>query len=208
MKRTFSDPYCYPETTILRNHFGITDRALLDAAELRIVGLRNDQLFNTPPGSPHNLKNLLSIHKTLFGELYPFAGKLREHTGRMTKTRPNGYVVVYCDSAFVPPQIELVFNRLASENFLNGLTQQTFVERAAYFYGELDAIHPFREGTRRTLRLFFYGLAQSAGFHLDWRILGATETARNTLYAARDRAVMHGDSSHLASLFHALLSPR
>ena len=155
----------------------------------------------------NDLKPLLSIHKILFGKLYPFAGKFRIHTGRMTKTRASGYAVVYGDSAFIPAQIDLVFTALAAEKYLAGLNQQDFAQRAAYFYGEFDAIHPFREGNSRTLRLFFSGIAKSAGFQLDWRIV-AGEDLRQRLHAARDRAVMHGDSAPLTALFSSILSPQ
>ena len=126
----------------------------------------------------------------------------------MTKIRLSGYAVVYGDSAFVPEQIALVFRRLAAETYLLDLSPQTFAERAAHFYGELDAVHPFREGNSRTLRLFFSGLAYSAGYQLDWRILAAEERLRDQLYAARDQAVMHGDSGPLATIFTVILSPR
>jgi len=207
VKQAFSDPYCYPGTSVLRNLLQITDRESLELAEMRIVGLRSDQLFAQRPGPPHDLANLLAIHSTLFGKLYPFAGHLRVHTGRMTKIRASGYAVVYGDSAFISEQINLVFRRLAEENYLINLSPQSFTERAAHFYGELDAVHPFREGNSRTLRLFFSGLAYTAGYQLDWRILAAEERLREQLYAARDRAVMHGDSGPLAMLFTSILSP-
>jgi len=207
VKHAFVDPYCYPGTTVLKNLADIRDRALLDETEAMVTAA-GAKLAEAHFATPHDLKNLLAIHRTLFGKLYPFAGKLREHTGRMTKTRTSGYAVVYCDSAFVPEQIALVFRRLAAENELKGLESRAFVERAAHFYGELDAVHPFREGNSRTLRLFFSGLARTAGFRLDWRILAASEDLHAELYAARDRAVMHGDSGHLGGLFHSILSPR
>ena len=207
MKHTFVDPYCYPGTNVLKNLADIRDRNLLEVTEAALVSSQT-LLVESIVGAPHDLTKLLSIHRTLFGKLYPFAGKLRVHTGRMTKVRANDYAVVYGDSAFIPEQIGLVFRRLATENYLIGLSPQSFAERAAHFYGELDAVHPFREGNSRTLRLFFAGLAHSAGYQLDWRILAAEGRFREQLYAARDRAVMHGDSGPLATIFTSILSPR
>lgn len=109
MRHAFVDPYCYPGTSVLRNHLNITERDELDNAELLLVGLSSNKLFANLPGTPHDLKNLLAIHQALFGKLYPFAGKLREHTGRLTKTRASGYAVVYCDSAFVPSRLRWSF---------------------------------------------------------------------------------------------------
>jgi fido (protein-threonine AMPylation protein) len=92
------DAYCYPGSTVLRNHFNLTDGDELAVAEGLIVGLRSDQLFAQLPSAPHNLECLLGIHRALFEKLYPFAGHLRTHTGRMTKVRANGNVVAYGDS--------------------------------------------------------------------------------------------------------------
>jgi cell filamentation protein len=43
-----------------------------------------------------------------------------------------------------------------------------FVERLAYYYGEINARHPFREGNGRTQRAFTRQLAASAGWSVDW----------------------------------------
>ncbi len=165
-----------------------------------------DRIYNNPP-SCTDLPYLNSIHRTLFGKVYPWAGETRRDLGRMTKTRESGSVVLYGDSAFVDSELARIFALLAAEDYLKGLAIDRFAVRAAWFYGELDAIHPFREGNSRTLRLFFHGLAHNAGYLADWRILAAPASARETLYAARDRAVMHGDSAPLAALFSTILSP-
>jgi cell filamentation protein len=99
--------------------------------------------------------------------------------------------------------------QLKSEDYLQHLTLEAFAARAAHFYGELDAVHPFREGNSRTLRLFFYGLAHKAGYLLDWAVLGTAEdveSVRQRLYRARDLAVMRADSSALTEIFVSILS--
>jgi cell filamentation protein len=207
MKQSQGDPYCYSGTNVLKNLLNLRDPHQLEMTESALTASQSlvVELSSKPP---HDLAQLLHIHRTLFGKLYPFAGKLRQHTGTMAKVRASGYTVSYGDSAFVPEQIAFIFRRLAAEDYLIGLEQDAFAARAAHFYGELDAVHPFREGNSRTLRLFFSGLAHTAGYLLDWRILAARETGRNDLYAARDRAVMRADSVPLAALFATILFPR
>lgn len=206
MKQTYVDPYCYPGTNVLRNLLNIRDHAELDKVE-SVVTFSQALAVRIAKTTPScDLAGLLYVHEMLFQTLFPFAGKLREHTGRMTKTRPNGSAVVYCDSAFVPEQIGVVFQKLAAEGYLKGLGKAEFASRAAYFYGELDAVHPFREGNSRTLRLFFAGVAEAAGFRFEWDVIAGDPAGRERLYAARDRAVMHGDSGPLASLFDAILT--
>ena len=61
----------------------------------------------------------------------------------MTKQREAGHIVTYGDSAYVELGLADTFEKLKRENFLRGLEPEDFALRAAYFYGELDAIHPF-----------------------------------------------------------------
>ncbi len=206
MNRKPTDPYCFPGANILRNIPGILDAKELQRVESNLAALRGQTVEDNPPLRT-DLPYLKSIHRTLFGDVYPWAGETRRDLGRMVKTRENGSVVVYGDSAFVDNELARMFSLLAAEDYLKGLPIDRFAVRAAFFYGELDAIHAFREGNSRTLRLFFHGVAHNAGYMADWRILAAPESARDTLYRARDLAVMKGDSSQLASLFSTVLSP-
>jgi cell filamentation protein len=200
------DPYCIPGTKVLRNLPGISDPEELEIAESLAASLAGVALYNSVPLRT-DLKYLKSIHRTLFGKIYSWAGETRLDLGRMTKVREDGSAVVYGDSTFVASQLDLLFTQLQSERYLNGLAPEAFAARAAHFYGELDAIHPFREGNSRTLRLFFYGVAQRAGYRLSWDAHSGTPDARRSLYRARDLAVMRADSSALAAIFSAILSP-
>jgi cell filamentation protein len=202
----FADPYCFPGTQVLRNLAGIRNRDELEKVESVMAALAGEPLYRQPPHLT-DLAYLKAIHHTLFGQLYPWAGETRRNLGPMTKTRANGSVVLYGDSSFVDAELNRILALLAAELYLHGLTLQRFATRAGYFYGELDAIHPFREGNSRTLRVFFHSIAFNAGFRLDWGSLAATEEGRDTLYVARDRAVMHGDSSLLTTIFAGILSP-
>lgn len=51
--------------------------------------------------------------------------------------------------------------------YLCRLDKQAFIQRLAYFSGELNALHPFREGNGRTLRIF-QQLAAHAGYELSY----------------------------------------
>lgn len=64
-----------------------------------------------------------------------------------------------------------VLTRLERDRWLIGRQRQHFVEALAYYYGEINARHPFREGNGRTLRAFLRQLAASAGWRLDWSAL-------------------------------------
>ena len=46
-----------------------------------------------------------------------------------------------------------------------------FSERAAHYLGELNALHPFREGNGRAQRQFVSHLAHAAGYYIAWENL-------------------------------------
>jgi cell filamentation protein len=125
----------------------------------------------------------------------------------MKKERWPGHSVVYADSAFIQPAIEKLFTTLSTEKFLRDLVPHQFSLRAAFFYGEIDAIHPFREGNSRTLRQFFVDLAQAAEYKIDWTSASSTEDDRKQIFLARDLAVMRGDSSLLTQIIEHNLRP-
>jgi cell filamentation protein len=108
----------------------------------------------------------------------------------------------------VPAALDEAFTRLKGENGLSGLEAAAFANRLAYYYGELDAIHAFREGNSRTLRAFTSDLAQAAGHRLDWAVAAQSADAQKRLYHARDIAVMRGDVSELATIIAACLRKR
>jgi cell filamentation protein len=201
------DPYCYPGTEVLRNVKDIHDAAELAAFEAAKVAVHLARLQVEPLTGPFNLNRLRLTHRRIFEGVYAWAGELRQNTGMMKKERWPGHAVVYADSAFIQPAIEKLFTTLSSEKFLRDLPPHQFSFRAAFFYGEIDAIHPFREGNSRTLRQFFVDLSQAAGHKIDWTSASSTEDDRKQIFLARDLAVMRGDSSLLAQLIARNLRP-
>jgi fido (protein-threonine AMPylation protein) len=200
------DPYQYPGTTVLRNRLEIKDQKELTKFESEHAELRTDEARNLT--GPFNLDRLQKVHWTLFRDTYDWAGKLRENTGSMDKGRDAGYVVSYGPSAFVEQQAKDVFARLEKENYLKGLTPEKFSERLAYFYGEWDAAHCFRDGNSRALRLFTSSLAKAAGHDLEWSRVLTGEADRQRLFHARDLAVMRGDITQLTEVIASALAPQ
>lgn len=52
--------------------------------------------------------------------------------------------------------------------WLRDLSRPEFVDRLAHYLGEVNALHPFREGNGRTQRAFFAQLSRDAGWRLRW----------------------------------------
>jgi cell filamentation protein len=192
---------------VLRNRLGILDQHLLERAEGELAAYGLKRLQQKPLKMPIGVARLKATHKAIFGEIYPWAGEFRENTGSMRKWRETGYAVVYGPSTYVAQEMDRIFADLKQEGDLRGLSLDQFAAKAAFFYGEMDGTHPFREGNSRTLRQFFVDLAHAAGFDLDWGAGGVNETARQALYRARDAAWMQARPEALCGIIRAGLKP-
>lgn len=155
------DPYIDPRTGgVLRNLVGATTYSELRKAEGDIVTLSEISLDNI--SHTVDLVELRKIHKSLFGKIYDWAGELR------TVNIRKGSEEYFLDYAYLKNGAKFVFEELSKENYLQGLNREDFVKRLAYFYEQLNFIHPFREGNGRTQRIFWQRVANDAGYKIDW----------------------------------------
>lgn len=156
-----SDPYVYLSSDVLRNKLGIRDQVALDRAEATFAAIRAYELASAPPPEKFDLKHLQAVHKHLFGDLYDWAGKFRTVDISKGESR-------FAHFGQIENYGAQIFRELAKEGYLRDLSADQFAERAAHYLGELNALHPFREGNGRTTREFIGGLAQQAGYSIEW----------------------------------------
>ena len=135
------DPYVYPGTTVLRNRLGTTDQDYLDKQERSLVVLRSRR--GVPRGA-FDLAHLRAIHRHLFQDIYDWAGELR--TVEISKGRQQ-----FQFRKFIETGMGDVHGRLVRSRFLKGLSPAAFAEAAAVIVGDINYIHPFREGHRLDL---------------------------------------------------------
>ena len=60
-----------------------------------------------------------------------------------------------------------IHRRLREGNFLRGLSRSELAARAATIIGDINHVHPFREGNGRTQLQYLQQLALQAGHELD-----------------------------------------
>ena len=161
--------YCYPDTQILINKFGIKNDDDLEVVERRITALKALEFEENPIDGNFDFEYLCVIHKFLFGEIYEWAGKVRGGD-YMFKGDTMFFRAIHLEQGF-----NAYYEKLKNENFLIGLDRDTIIERLAYFMGEMNALHPFREGNGRTARLYFSRLAENAGYTLTFSKVTADE---------------------------------
>jgi cell filamentation protein len=157
-----NDPYAMPNG-VLRNKLGITDQQLLAAAEADITRPRLVMLSERPLPGTYDLGHLQAFHAAVFGDIYPWAGELR--TVNVARRTP------FCPARNLVPYAGEVFGRLASSGHLQNLHRQAFVIQLATLYGDLNVLHPFREGNGRAQRAFLTQLSADAGYDLSWSTL-------------------------------------
>jgi cell filamentation protein, protein adenylyltransferase len=150
------DPFTIPGTDTLRNHFNLSGESL-DRLERLHTQIRQEQPLDKPDISVAGLK---AIHRHLFETVYPWAGEIRT-SHSLTKGDAS-----FLPGRFVQDALTRQFELLKSERNLKRLAPEAFAERAAFHIGEINYIHPFREGNGRTLRIFLRELARQAGHDL------------------------------------------
>ncbi len=164
----FDTFYCYPESSVLRNKLGITSAEVFFKAEREISSLRTAQALSESILGNFDFAHLQKIHKFLFGDIYEWAGKVR--TVNISKGN------LFCQTEFIMQELDRIFLELKKEKYLKGITDpQKMAGRLSYYLGELNAVHPFREGNGRTQRLFVTFLAQKNGFSLDFSLVTKDE---------------------------------
>ncbi|MGA7343394.1 MAG: Fic family protein [Terracidiphilus sp.] len=143
----FDDPYAYPGTSVLRNRLDIRDAGSLAAFEVEIFTLRADEPL------PHGIfdpAHYRSIHHHLFQDVYEWAGQYRT-----VRTSKGGNA--FCYPEHIPAQMDALFLSIRGGKAFAEKSRSEFLREAARFLGELNAVHPFREGNGRA-QLAFLGL--------------------------------------------------
>ena len=146
------DPYCYPNTSILKNRLGLRDQAELSAFEALITAQRSEEPL---PRGRLGYAHYRAIHRHLFQDVFEWAGRPR--TVRIAKGGS-----MFCYPEHIDGEMRKLFDRLGRVRFLQGLKAHEFATRVAHVLTELNAIHPFREGNGRTQLTFLTLLAARA----------------------------------------------
>jgi cell filamentation protein len=112
------------------------------------------------PTGNFDLAHLRAIHRHLFQDADAWAGELR--TVEIGKGHQQFQFRQYSETGMAD-----VHRRLARARFLHCLSAAAFAGQAAVFVGDINYIHPFREGNGRTQLQYLKQLAAAAGHPLD-----------------------------------------
>lgn len=180
------DPFRdFKERGYLQNFAGKKDP--IQVKELEDIAFRInlsqalDRLSNTKSLS---YQDILDTHKTLFGEVYPWAGKDRLETAPNIAISKAGYEGMFAN----PTEIRRVVTyalRLAQE--------PTYMrENPGEILGLLAHAHPFLEGNGRVIMSVHTELTHRAGMSIDW-----AKTDKKEYLAALTNEIYYPAEKHL-----------
>lgn len=178
---------------VLENKLGFTNELMLEKAERKLSSLRAMEL-REKNFRVFDFNTLKRVHKEIFQDVYSWAG-----TARSVNISKGSSL--FCPAENIHLYAQDVFSKLEKENYLKGLPKEQFCHKAAELFGDINALHPFREGNGRTQREFIYHLAKNAGYELD------LNKADKDRYMAASIESMMTDSKKMETLMNDLIRP-
>lgn len=151
------DPYLYDGSDVLRNKLNLRDEKLLDFHERQITTQRARSGI---PNGKFDLKHLKDIHHHLFQDIYEWAGQVR--TVEISKGGSQFQFRQYIETGMAD-----IHRRIVLSNYLRNLKRDEFAKQAGQIIGDVNYVHPFREGNGRTQLLYLKQLTEQAGHRLD-----------------------------------------
>ena len=159
--------YCYPNSDVLKNKLNITDSNELFEAEKELTAIRLRELQGNPIKGNFDFNHLKAIHKYIFQDVYDWAGK--ERTVEIGKGN------LFCITSCIQSYAESIFNKYYSQCYAARDNYEDFIRVFADNYGDLNALHPFREGNGRAQREFARMICQKCGYDFNLSVTTHTE---------------------------------
>jgi cell filamentation protein len=171
------DPYVYPESNVLRNLRELRDAGQFSKFEATATIRRILELEHEPAQGQFDSRHLQAIHRYIFQDVYEWAGDFR--TVNISKSGDP-----FAFHQHIASSLDTLCGELERERHLSGCDVERFAGRGAYYLGEINAIHPFREGNGRAQREFIRELAVHNGLTIDW-----TQVLREEMIEASRRSL-------------------
>lgn len=182
--------YCYPNTTVLKNKYGIKDSKLLEELELDSVGSRMLSIMSEPSKiKSESLQSMLNeVHFNLFNHLYDWAGQYRTIDFFKAERVLSGASVQYAKATDINKRLIDLDKRASDEDW-----EHPECEMVCDILTTMWEIHPFREGNTRSCLLTIWLLLLKNGIEFNLDLV-----QKNPFYV-RDSLVMYsyGEKQYL-----------
>ncbi len=158
---TVQSIYCYPDSDVLKNNLNIHNKEDLRRAEEEFVAVKQLLLLKQPLRGYFTQNHLMRIHRFLFEDVYPFAGKVRREQISKGNT-------VFYPPTLIKRELSRVSEMIHESGFLRESVREKQLQNLSRVMSALNLIHPFREGNGRCIREFIRCMAMKYGIALNW----------------------------------------
>ncbi len=156
-----SDPYLQPGTNVLVNLLGSRSEHDLDRLERAVTAIRLAELDSSPVPGAFDLAHLRAVHRWIFQDVYAWAGELR--TVEIAKDG-----ITFCFSQHLQSAGAAMLDRGHWLERLSGRERPDVAQLGAALFGDVNQLHPFREGNGRATRAFLRQLLREVGWDINW----------------------------------------
>lgn len=170
--KSVNDPYLYENSSVLRNLLNIHDEKELDLAEAEL-SRANMMLLYEQGFDDFSIQGLQKIHKTLFGDVYDWAGQFRKINIRKSEPILVGKSVWYSNDEDIERDLERAWSEI-HHVLWEELSPADFAEQIARTFPTLWQTHPFREGNTRTIVMMMTFFVEHYGYYFDQELMAAS----------------------------------
>lgn len=199
--------YCYPNSNVLINNFNIQNQENLNKAERNITALMLLKLQTSPIPEANKLFSVeyfTDLHKQVFEHIYPFAGKIRNENMIKGNTP-------FCRPEFIYNYLNMLFEKMF-EDVKKIKTKEDIITFLAYYYSEINIVHPFREGNGRIMREFLRQVVEFLNkvlnFNLELDFSNVTEEDKENLMNGSISSAVTGNLDLLKKFFMKVLKEK
>lgn len=159
------DIYLYDDCKVLKNKLNIKDEEALDLAEADLSRANMMILYNSG-FYDFSVKGICEIHKTLFEDVYDWAGKFRVINIQKGEKILAGKSVWYSDCDSIEKDLKNIFGKINKTDWKK-LDKESFVKKIAEYFSSIWQVHPFREGNTRTVTMLLAFFVENKGYYFD-----------------------------------------
>lgn len=200
----YQSKYCYSDSEVLLNNYNVTDQETLDIIERRVSALMltKIQMREIPKEQVlFSIDYICQLHKEIFEHVYSFAGKIR----RENITKGN---TPFCRPEFIIESLTNILKKIKKD--IHKLkNKEDIVSFLAYYYAELNIIHPFREGNGRLMREYLRQivvlLKENYDLNYDLDFSNVDELDKKSLMNGSIVSAMTGELGYLENFFDSTL---
>lgn len=167
-----SDPYLYKGTKVLRNLLDIRDEKALELAEAEFSSANMMLLYETG-FSNFTTNGIKEIHKTLFEDVYDWAGDFRIINVRKKEELLAGKSVWYANYDDIERDLEIGWAKINKISW-EKLSREDFVKNITHTFPLLWKAHPFRDGNTRTIVMLIMFFVEHHSYYFDQELLAAS----------------------------------